>query len=108
MFVAYSGSGPAISDLLGGQIDFLWDQVTNGLPQIPSGALHGIAITSPQRLEQLKDVALRAALTDPGVRKRLNQLETLPFPEAELTPEAHARLFAADLPRVAKLVRRRA
>jgi tripartite-type tricarboxylate transporter receptor subunit TctC len=138
-FVAYRGSGPAISDLLGGQIDLLWDQVTNGLPQIQSGALHGIAITSPQRLEQLKDVpttaelgmpevsytmwhglyvtkgtpkatvaalnaALRTALADPGVLERLKQLGTLPFPESEMTPEAHARLFAADLPRVAKLV----
>src|SRR4051812_29284355 len=138
-FAAYRGSGPAITDLLGGQIDLLCDQVTNGLPQIQSGALHGIAITSAQRLEQLKDVpttaelgmpevsytmwhglyvakgtpketvtalnaALRTALTDPGVLERLKQLGTLPFPEAELTPEAHARLFASDLPRVAKLV----
>jgi len=28
----------------------------------------------------------------------------LPFPEKDLSPEAHAKLFAADLPRVAKLV----
>jgi tripartite-type tricarboxylate transporter receptor subunit TctC len=138
-FAAYRGSGPAITDLLGGQIDLLCDQVTNGLPQIQSGALHGIAITSAQRLEQLNDVpttaelgmpevsytmwhglyvakgtpketvaalnaALRAALTDPTVLERLKQLGTLPFPVAELTPEAHARLFASDLPRVAKLV----
>src|SRR5215211_9365898 len=122
-----------------GKIDLCGTQVTNGLPQIQSGALHGIAITSPQRLEQLKDVpttaelgmpevsytmwhglyvakgtpketvaalnsALRAALSDPGVLERLKQLGTLPFPEAEMTPEAHARLFASDLPRVAKLV----
>jgi tripartite-type tricarboxylate transporter receptor subunit TctC len=138
-FAAYRGSGPAITDLLGGQIDLLCDQVTNGLPQIQSGALHGIAITSAQRLEQLKDVpttaelgmpevsytmwhglyvakgtpketiaalnaALRAALTDPTVLERLKQLGTLPFPQAEMTPEAHAGLFASDLPRVAKLV----
>jgi tripartite-type tricarboxylate transporter receptor subunit TctC len=137
--VAYRGSGPAIGDMLAGQIDLLWDQVTNALPQIQAGTLHGIAITSPSRLEQLKDVpttaelgmpevsytmwhglyvakgtpketvaalngALRKALADPGVLDKLTQLGTLPFPENELTPEAHARLFAADLPRVAKLV----
>jgi tripartite-type tricarboxylate transporter receptor subunit TctC len=32
--VAYRGSGPAIGDMLAGQIDLLWDQVTNALPQI--------------------------------------------------------------------------
>ena len=137
--VAYRGSAPAITDLLAGQIDLLWDQVTNAITQVQSGALHGIAITSSERLEQLKDVpttaelgmpevsytmwhglyvargtpkptiaalnaALRKAVTDPGVVAKLKQLGTLPFPEADMTPEAHARLFAADLPRVAKLV----
>ena len=47
-FIAYRGSGPAISDLLGGQVDFLWDQLTNAMPQIQSGALHGVAVTSPE------------------------------------------------------------
>jgi tripartite-type tricarboxylate transporter receptor subunit TctC len=137
--VAYRGSAPAIGDLLAGQIDLLWDQVTNALPQIQAGMLHGIAITSPQRLEQLKDVpttaelgmpevsysmwhglyvakgtpvetigalnsALRKALSDPVLLEKLKQLGTLPFPDNELTPEAHARLFAADMVRVAKLV----
>jgi tripartite-type tricarboxylate transporter receptor subunit TctC len=137
--VAYRGSAPAITDLLAGQIDLLWDQVTNALPQIQAGTLHGIAITSPERLEQLKDVpttaelgmpevsytmwhglyvatgtpketvdalnaALRKALSDPGILAKLKELGTLPFPAAEMTPEAHARLFASDLPRVAKLV----
>ncbi len=137
--VAYRGSAPAITDLLAGQIDLLWDQVTNAITQVQSGALHGIAITSKERLEQLKDVpttaelgmpevsytmwhglyvakgtprgavnalnaALRKALADPGVAAKLKQLGTLPFPDAEMTPESHARLFASDLPRVAKLV----
>ena len=58
---------PAIADLLAGQIDLLWDQVTNALPQIQAGTLHGIAITSPQRLEQLKDVPTTAELGMPEV-----------------------------------------
>jgi len=137
--VAYRGSAPAITDLLAGQIDLLWDQVTNAITQVQAGTLHGIAVTSPQRLEQLKDVpttaelgmpevsytmwhglyvakgtpkeavgelnaALRKALSDPGVLGKLKDLGTLPFPAAEMTPEAHAKLFASDLPRVAKLV----
>src|SRR5947208_15598517 len=65
--VAYRGSAPAIGDLLAGQIDLLWHQVTNALPQIPAGTLHGIASTSPQRLEQLKDVPTTAELGMPEV-----------------------------------------
>jgi len=138
-FVAYRGSAPAIGDLLAGQIDLLWDQVTNALPQVQSGMLHGIAITSTQRLEELKDVptttelgmpeinytmwhglyvakgtpkeiiallndALRKAVSDPDVAAKFKQLGTVPFAETDQSPEAHARLFAADLPRVAKLV----
>jgi tripartite-type tricarboxylate transporter receptor subunit TctC len=138
-FVAYRGSNPAITDLMAGQIDLLWDQVTNALPQVQSGMLHGIAITSTARLEELKDVpttaelgmpeinytmwhglyvargtpkqiiavlndALRKAVTDPDVLSKFKQLGTVPYPNKELSPEAHARLFAADLPRVAKLV----
>jgi tripartite-type tricarboxylate transporter receptor subunit TctC len=138
-FVAYRGSNPAITDLMAGQIDLLWDQVTNALPQVQSGMLHGIAITSTARLDELKDVpttaelgmpeidytmwhglyvakgtpkeivaalndALRKAVTEPDVVAKFKQLGTVPYPEKELSPEAHARLFAADLPRVTKLV----
>jgi tripartite-type tricarboxylate transporter receptor subunit TctC len=138
-FVAYRGSAPAITDLLAGQIDLLWDQVTNALPQVQAGMLHGVAITSTERLEELKDVpttaelgmpeinytmwhglyvvkgtpkeiiavlndSLRKAVSDPDVVAKFKQLGTVPFPEKDQSPEAHARLFAADLPRVAKLV----
>ena len=65
--VAYRGSAPAITDLLGGQVDLLWDQVTNAITQVQAGALHGIAVTSPQRLEQLKDVPTTAELGMPEV-----------------------------------------
>ena len=65
--VAYRGSAPAIADLLAGQIDLLWDQVTNALPQIQAGTLHGIAITSSERLDQLKDVPTTAELGMPEV-----------------------------------------
>src|SRR6187455_92999 len=65
--VAYRGSAPAIGDLLAGQIDLLWDQVTNALPQIQAGTLHGIAITSTERLEELKDVPTTAELGMPDI-----------------------------------------
>src|SRR5437762_4437469 len=36
-FVAYRGSAPAITDMLAGQIDLLWDQVTNAIQQVQGG-----------------------------------------------------------------------
>ena len=42
--------------------------------------------------------------SDPDVTTKLKQLGSLPFPARDMSPEAHAQLFAADLPRVAKLV----
>ena len=45
----------------------MWDQVTNALPQIQAGTLHGIAITSSKRLDQLKDVPTTAELGMPEV-----------------------------------------
>jgi len=47
---------------------------------------------------------LRKAISDPDVVAKFKQLGTVPFPEKDQSPAAHARLFAADLPRVAKLV----
>jgi tripartite-type tricarboxylate transporter receptor subunit TctC len=63
-----------------------------------------VAKGTPKETVEALNGALRKALSDPGVLAKLKELGTLPFPEAEMTPEAHARLFASDLPRVAKLV----
>ena len=54
--VPYKGTAPAMADLLGGQVDILCDQTTQTTPQILSGKLRALAITSPRRLETLKDV----------------------------------------------------
>lgn len=45
--VSYRGSGPALSDLLGGQVDVHFDQVTSALPHIRSGALKALAVLGP-------------------------------------------------------------
>ena len=45
--VPYKGTGPAMTDLLGGQIDMMCDQTTNTVPQIKSGKIKGYAVTTP-------------------------------------------------------------
>jgi tripartite-type tricarboxylate transporter receptor subunit TctC len=76
------------------------------MPEVSYTMWHGLYVAkgTPKETITALNSALRKALADPGVLEKLTQLGTLPFPENELTPEAHARLFAADLPRVAKLV----
>ena len=54
--VAYRGTGPAMNDLMGGQVDMLCDQSTNAVPQIEGGTVKGFAVTSAKRLGVLKDL----------------------------------------------------
>ena len=54
--VPYKGTGPAMTDLLGGQVDIMCDQTTNTTKQIQGGTIKAYAVTSPARLDVLKDV----------------------------------------------------
>jgi putative tricarboxylic transport membrane protein len=54
--VPYKGTGPALTDLMGGQVDLLCDQTTNTTNQIKSGEIKAYATTSGERLAALPDV----------------------------------------------------
>jgi tripartite-type tricarboxylate transporter receptor subunit TctC len=54
--VPYKGTGPAMTDLLGGQVDVLCDQTTNTTKQIQGGTIKAYAVTSPARLANLPDI----------------------------------------------------
>jgi len=54
--VPYKGTGPAMNDLVGGQVDFMCDQTTNTLPQIKAGNIKVYGVTTPARLASLPDV----------------------------------------------------
>ena len=64
--VPYKGTGPAMTDLLGGQVDIMCDQTTNTTKQIQGGTIKAYAVTSPARLKVLPDVptAVEAGLAD--------------------------------------------
>jgi tripartite-type tricarboxylate transporter receptor subunit TctC len=64
--VPYRGTGPAMNDLVGGQIDVLCDQATTAVPQIQAGTVKAYAVTSAERLDSIKDVpsAMEAGLPD--------------------------------------------
>lgn len=54
--VAYRGTGPAMNDLVGGQVDLLFDQSTNAVPQVQAGTVKPFAVTSSTRLDVLPNV----------------------------------------------------
>ena len=47
--IPYKGSAPALTDLIGGQIDMMFDVLVSALPQVKGGRLRALAITSPER-----------------------------------------------------------
>jgi tripartite-type tricarboxylate transporter receptor subunit TctC len=49
--VPYKGTGPAMTDLIGGQVDLMCDQTTNTTSQIEAGKIKAYAVTSKQRLK---------------------------------------------------------
>ena len=54
--VPYKGTGPAMNDLLGGQVDFMCDQTTSTTSQIKSGKIKVYGVTSAKRVPSLPDV----------------------------------------------------
>jgi tripartite-type tricarboxylate transporter receptor subunit TctC len=58
--VPYQGTGPAMTDLLGGQVDFLCDQTTNATNQIKAGAIKAYVTSAAQRVAALPDIPTAA------------------------------------------------
>jgi tripartite-type tricarboxylate transporter receptor subunit TctC len=54
--VPYKGSGQALTDLMGGQVDLLFDQITSAASHIQAGKLKALMVTAPRRVPMLPDV----------------------------------------------------
>ncbi|KDC10988.1 Bug family tripartite tricarboxylate transporter substrate binding protein [Bordetella bronchiseptica] len=103
--VPYKGTSPAITDLLGGQVDMMVASSLNALPHIKSGALKALGVTSPQPLPQFPGV--------PPIGDTIKGFESNAwfalFGPAGLPPETVAALNAAarkavDTPEFRKLL----
>jgi tripartite-type tricarboxylate transporter receptor subunit TctC len=55
-FVPYRGTGPAMQDLVAGQIDIMFDQAANSLPQVRNGSVKVYAVTAKSRLSSAPDI----------------------------------------------------
>jgi len=54
--VPFNGTGPAMNALVGGQVDYMCDQIVNAVPQINGGTIKAYAVATPDRNPSLPDV----------------------------------------------------
>ncbi len=64
--VPYKGSAPAVTDLLGGQIDIMFDNMPSAIQHVRAGKLKPLAVTTAKRSPQLPDVPTVAEAGVPG------------------------------------------
>ena len=64
--IPYKGSGPAVTDLLGGQVNYMFDSITSAKPHILSGKLRAIGLTTAKRSSALPNVPTLAEAGLPG------------------------------------------
>jgi len=104
--IPYRGSGPAIIDLIGGEIQAIFDTAPSAVPQIAGGKVRPLAVSGPARLQNLPDVPtfseagyaefdapawygiLAPTGTPPAIIEYLNEQVNQILDE----PETHARL----------------
>ncbi len=63
--IPYRGAGPAINDVLAGQVPVYFDQVASSLPYVKAGKLRALAVSWPERLDVLPEVPTYAELGYP-------------------------------------------
>lgn len=54
--IPYKGTGPALNDLIGGQIQVVWGSLTSVVPHIKANRLHGIAVTAAKRWSEMPEL----------------------------------------------------
>lgn len=139
--VPYQGTAPALTALIGGQVDVMCDQTTQTVPHIKAGKVKLYGVTTKERLKPLPDTptlreaglkdfevvvwhgvyapkgtpapvltalnnALKTALKDPGLLKRLDEVGVQVVPESLQTSEGLRNHLKAEVERWGALIRR--
>ena len=91
--VAYKGAAPAVTDLLGGQVQFMFQNVPTVLQHVRSGRLRAIAATTPARIAVLPDVP---TLAETGIRDA-DSVSWFAIVAPKGTPGAIAALLQSEI-----------
>ena len=132
--ISYKGTGPALNDLLAGQVDVICDQPASTLQHIKGGNLKALAVATKERISSLPQtptfsqsgipgfqltvwhglyapksvpkpvidrlvVSLNAALKDPVLVQRFNEMDAMIVPPSSATPAYLGRFLKADVER---------
>lgn len=65
LHVPYKGNGPALVDVMGGQVDLMFDQVPNSAPHVATGKVRALAVMSRTRLDSMPNVPTVVELGQP-------------------------------------------
>jgi tripartite-type tricarboxylate transporter receptor subunit TctC len=87
--VAYKGSAPALTDLMGGQIQVMFDNLPASLPHIKAGKLKALAVAGSRRNPQLPDVP---TIAEAGVKGYAVDPWFALYGPAGMSPEVVSRL----------------
>ena len=90
--VPFNGTGPAMNALVGGQVDYMCDQIVNAVPQIKGGTIKAYAIATPERNPSLPDVP---TTKEAGLPAFQAQAWNAIFAPKGTPPEVIAKLNAA-------------
>lgn len=93
--VPYRGAAPAMNDLIGGTLDLLLDGITSSLPQVRSGRIRALGVTSPERSATAPEIPAIAE-TLPGFGRPRGSACSVPAPRR---PSASPNSTAPPTPR---------
>ena len=71
LHIPYRGQGPAMNDLLAGQIDMMFPSIPDALPMLQSGQIHPVAVMADKRSSVLPDVPTTAELGYPALQSAI-------------------------------------
>lgn len=97
LHVPYKGAGPALNDLLGGQVNVMFSNPTSTIPHVRSGKLRGLGVMDSKRNPALPEVPSAGEL---GIAELSNVIEWYGIVVPAATPAPVVQKLSADLLRI--------